>query len=193
MGSCANTKEIEVRRGQHHLNENKPNLNLHPNQHIDESLKYSKTLTNSIICIAGIDFTNNLLDPKFKNFAETLDEKWVGDGIKRMKAFKSSLRIDQLNSLKEDYFNSKVEKEGLIWKHIRNVCLFDSNRAENMLISLKLKPLNGCMNLLMDHCHKLYPVPNYCINDPYLEKHIDSVDTAHLSKILTVKLHHIYN
>lgn len=139
-----------------------------------------------ISLLAGIEFTNTLLDAKYKNFIETDQDLWIGEGIKRMKAYKSTLRIDQLNALKDEFFNSKILMDGHIWKQIRNACLFEANRAESILAAVKLIPLNGCMNLLMDQNKKLFPVPNYCINDPYLEKHIESVDEGHRNKSLTV-------
>lgn len=109
-----------------------------------------------------------------------------------MKAYKSTLKIDQLNILKDDFFNSKIKTEGILWKQIRTACLFDPVRADNMLLALKLTPLNGCMNLLMDEKENLFPVPNFCINDPYLEKKIENADDNHQSNKLTVS-HYNYS
>lgn len=103
-----------------------------------------------------------------------------------MKAYKSNLKIDELNLLKDDFFSMKIKSEGILWKQIRTACLVDPARAENMLVALKLTPLNGCMNLLTDENEHLMPVPNFCINDPYLEKHIQIADENYQPKKLTV-------
>ena len=70
---------------------------------------------------------------KYKEMPE-IEDKFVGDGIRRMKAFKCDLKIDQLQKLQEEFwsktniFKIKVEKISInksIWKSIKQICQVD--------------------------------------------------------------------
>ena len=89
-----------------------------------------------------------------------------------MKAYKSNIKIDKLTALRDEFFTDRIKSEGQIWKQIRYASIYDSVRAENLLLALKLTPYAGCMNHLVDSSGKEYIVPNFCINDPYLEKEV---------------------
>lgn len=103
-----------------------------------------------------------------------------------MKAYKTNLKIDELNRLKDEFFSNRYQSQGSIWKQIRHACVFDAERSYNMLIALKLTPVNGCMNLLKDHNGFYYAVPNFCINDPYLEKSYLKVDKKRKAEVIQV-------
>lgn len=100
----------------------------------------------------------------------------IGEGIKKMKAYKSNLKIDELNSLRDDFFITRIKSQGEIWKNIRHACLIDSERSLNLITALKLKTINGCINHLKDSKENHYVIPNFCINDPYLEKIVKEIN-----------------
>lgn len=129
-----------------------------------------------------------MLESKFKNFPELEKDIYVNEGIKRMKAYKTSLKIDELNTLKDEFFSRKIKLEGPIWKQIRYACVYDPVKSKNMLSAINLFPIEGCMNLLRDINGIYYAIPNFCINDPYLEKKILDVDKNRDVFIITVRL-----
>ncbi len=45
-----------------------------------------------------------VLPEKFKDMPE-IDDKYVGEGVRRMKAYKCSLVIDELQKLQEEYWS----------------------------------------------------------------------------------------
>ena len=73
------------------------------------------------------------LEDKFKNFPEWDGDKWSGEGIKRLKAYKSDLKIDELNKLRDEFWASRYKKS-LIWKHIRHACLLDIGKLIALLL-----------------------------------------------------------
>ena len=90
-----------------------------------------------------------------------------------MRAYKCNLKINELNRLKDEFFTSRLAKEGPIWKQIREACVYHLEKSKEMLEALNLTPMNNCMNLLYDNeKNRYYAIPNFCINDPYLQKTI---------------------
>ncbi len=134
-----------------------------------------------------------MLEPIFKNYPEVKEEIYSGEGIKKMKAYKSILKIDELNKFRDDFFSQRLQTQGLIWKQIRHACLLDATRAQNMIEALKLTPVNGCMNLLVDPNGFYFAIPNYCINDPYLEKVFVNADEKRKPNSIKFKLCNVYN
>lgn len=114
------------------------------------------------------DLKDASLDPKFKNMPEWEGEKYKGFGIKRMKGYKCSLLIDELNSLREAFWISK-KGGNENWKFIHQACVFDHIKGEEYLYTHHLKTKNGCINKIVDKDGNVYVVPNFCINDPYFE------------------------
>lgn len=127
-----------------------------------------------------------MLEPKYKNFPEVKENVFSGEGVKKMKAYKSTLKIDELNALRDEFFGSRMQTQGPIWKQIRHASLLDSERAQQMINGLNLTPMNGCMNLLVDPNGYFFAVPNFCINDPYLEKLFADADDERETKRLKV-------
>lgn len=127
-----------------------------------------------------------MLEPKYKNFPEVKENIFSGEGVKKMKAYKSTLKIDELNALRDEFFASRMQTQGPIWKQIRHASLLDCERAQQMIVVLNLTPMNGCMNLLVDPNGYYFAVPNFCINDPYLEKIFVDADEERETKRLKV-------
>lgn len=124
------------------------------------------------------DPTDSVLDPKFKNIPEWEGDIYKGFGIKRMKGYKCSLNIDDLNSLREAFWVSK-KKGNDNWKFIHQACVFDHIKSEEYLYAHHLKTQYGCIDRCIDKEGNLYVIPNFCINDPYFEVQILPDDPRH--------------
>ena len=139
------------------------------------------------------DHTLNYNEINYKDMPEWGLDKFKGEGIKKMKAYKCDLPIDELNKLRDAFWNFSIQINP-VWKHIRQACAMDDVRAANIVASHGLKPQNGCINLLKDCKGKFYKVPNYCINDPYFEKIIMQEDTnKDINKTPTTIKFYMYN
>lgn len=104
-----------------------------------------------------------------------------------MKGYKTKLQIDLLTALRDEFFTDRIKREGQIWKNIRYACVYDAEKCEKLLSALKLTAVNGCMNHLVDETGlNHYIVPNFCINDPYVEKTFLNVDKARESSKISV-------
>ena len=79
-----------------------------------------------------------------------------------------------------------LRSEGPIWKQIRYACVYDPVKSANFLNALNLIPVDGCMNLLRDRNGIYYAIPNFCINDSYLEKKIEKLNDKRKTESLTV-------
>lgn len=121
-------------------------------------------------------------EDKFKDFEE-YENEFVGEGIKRMKAFKSNLPFDQLNKLKHEFWSSKKEDKK-IWTVIKQACESDHLAAIALLQSMGIVPISGCINQLIDNNDKIYAIPNFCINDPLVKKELCSKENIKAEQII---------
>jgi hypothetical protein len=106
----------------------------------------------------------------FEDMEEIKEDIYVGIGIKRMKGYKCSLRIDELNKKREHFWDVKTDNKNqnwLIWSTIKRAVSKDEERASILLDEYNIKTVNGCLNHLIDSDGNEYKIPNYCINDPY--------------------------
>lgn len=55
-----------------------------------------------------------------------------------------------------------------------------------------LTTVNGKINELMDFRNKVFKIPNFCINLPFFEKEIHSIDEAHQIKKMSIVLYDVY-
>lgn len=127
--------------------------------------------------------TKNVADEdKFKDFEE-YENDFVGEGIKRMKAFRSVLPFDQLNKLKHEFWISKKEDKK-IWTVIKQASESDHLAAVALLQSMGIVPISGCINQLIDNNDKIYAVPNFCINDPLVKRELNSKEKIKAEQII---------
>jgi len=114
-----------------------------------------------------------IINEKFEDMEEINENIYVGIGIKKMKGYKCTLKIDELNKLREHFWEIKTNTNNnnwIIWKTIKRAVAYDELRASLLLEEYKIKTANGCINHLIDSKGNHYYIPNYCINDPYYEK-----------------------
>lgn len=181
MGSCVN-KEVKVKK-----QNNKKNATLCENVHLYTSEHYHEF-------------------EKFKDMPEWEGERYKGVGIKKMKGYICTIPINELNNLREDFWNYKIRFDP-IWRQIKQAVIMDEGnyfkynyffivRCTNLLKSLNLTCLSGCVNKLVDQNSHIYKIPNFCINDPYFEKIIKSdSDSFNDSepKLINLNLYDLYN
>ena len=115
------------------------------------------------------------LQENFPDLPEWPGEIYKGFGIKRMKAYKCSLNIDELNKLRENFWRSRVLNRDK-WQYLHQACIYDHIKAEEYLYKKGFTTLEGCINHCVDQEGNVYSIPNYCINDPYFEYQILPVD-----------------
>lgn len=132
----------------------------------------------------------------FQDMPEWDGERYKGEGIKRMKGYKCDIPINELYKIREDFWITKF-KTGLIWKSLRQACTMDDVRACNIIHSLGLRTVSGCLNELADGKGNYYRIPNFCINDPYFEKIISNEDTYYnydrVSNLIKFYVYDLYN
>ncbi len=49
-------------------------------------------------------------------------------------------------------------------------------RGKNYLTNSGIHTVNGCLNHLRDSSGKEYRIPNFCINEPFMEKALHELD-----------------
>ena len=110
-------------------------------------------------------------DPNFPDMEEWPGERYKGIGIKRMKGYKCTLPINELNEMREKFWTTKIN-ENKNWQIIQQICVFDEERANLTLGRYNFEVAENCINHIIDNDGEHYFVPNYCINDPYFEKEL---------------------
>ena len=106
----------------------------------------------------------------FEDMEEIKEDIYVGIGIKKMKGYKCTLKVDELNKKREHFWEVKTNnknKNWLVWITIKRAVSKDEERASLLLEEYNIKTVKGCINHLIDSNGNEYKIPNYCINDPY--------------------------
>ena len=125
-------------------------------------------------------------DEDFDDMEEIKEDIYVGIGIKKMKGYKCDLKINELNQLRKHFWEVKTShsnKNWVVWDTIKRAVEFDESRSSILLEEYNIKPVNGCINHLVDSKGNYYKIPNYCINDPYFEKIIVDENNVKEEKI----------
>ena len=126
------------------------------------------------------DYYTNEINETFYDMEEIEGDISVGNGIKRMKAYKCDLTIDELNKRKEKFWNTVTDcnnnKNWKNWNIIRRAITYDEVRGSILLNEYDIKCKNGCIDHLIDKEGNEYKVPNYCINEPYFERELGKED-----------------
>ena len=126
------------------------------------------------------DYYTYEINETFYDMEEIEGDIYVGNGIKRMKAYKCDLTIDELNKRKEKFWNTVTDcnnnKNWKNWNIIRRAITYDEVRGSILLNEYDIKCKNGCIDHLIDKEGNEYKVPNYCINEPYFERELGKED-----------------
>ena len=132
------------------------------------NIPHQTNLTTNLIT------TNENIEEKFNDMPEVSGNIFVNYGIKRMKGYKCSLNIDELNVLRERFWQVKINLNER-FKFLRQAVLYDSKKCEDYIIKNGFYTIDGCINHCSDNTKYNYIIPNYCINDPYFEKQLDDI------------------
>ena len=135
--------------------------------------KLSYVFENNIHEIKANEKENKFEDENFEDMDEIQEDIYIGIGIKRMKAYKCDLKINELNSLRQRFWKVKTNhnnKNWITWDVIKRAVSFDELRASILLEEYQIKPVDGCINHLIDSNGNDYKIPNFLINEPYFEK-----------------------
>ena len=127
----------------------------------------------------------------FGDMEEVQEDIYIGIGIKRMKGYRCNLKVDELNKLREHFWEVKTNSKNnnwLVWNTIKRAVSFDELRASLLLEEYEIKTVDGCINNLIDSKGNHYKIPNYCINDPYFEK-IEIYEKKVEEKMIKIKLY----
>ena len=149
MGSCQQSEVIEV--------------NSQRNRDFNES---SEIQENELI---------EKQKQEFPDMPEWEGDRYTGIGLKYMKAYKCDLPIDELNKLRDEFWDTRNSRETPnyeTWRAINQAVVYDEVRANMYLEENGLTTKNGCINHVIDQEGNHYHIPNYCINDPYFEKNM---------------------
>ena len=108
-------------------------------------------------------------DPNF-NFPEVEGDIYVGVGLKKMKAYISPIKKEDLEKKRNAFWGTRTEGNEQTWNFLKELCQMPPGEEENILPMLEaynLIPYKDCINITYDSLGALYEIPNYCINDPY--------------------------
>lgn len=199
MGVCwqSSQKDLSKSKNKNVVYASQMNNNSHSCENIEqnrilssensnENENHSKNKNNNINLVNGL---NSSFDESLQNFPDM--EEWgngimKGYGIKQMPAYKCSLKIDELNQKREEFWNSKTTKQNQ-WRILHQACIYDHINAEEFLYKNNFKTLDSCINMCIDDEGNIYRIPNYCINDPYYELEL-LPKNDHNSKNIEIKL-----
>ena len=85
---------------------------------------------------------DNVQEECFNDMPEVTN-KLIGLGIKKMKAYKCDLIIDELNKLREHFWKVKISINAR-YKFLRQAILYDSTKCEEYIIKNGFYTLKGC-------------------------------------------------
>ena len=125
-------------------------------------------------------------DEDFDDMEEIKEDIYIGIGIKKMKGYKCDLKINELNKLREHFWEVKTNhcnKNWVVWNTIKRAVEYDESRSSLLLKEYNIKPVNGCINHLVDSKGNYYKIPNYCINDPYFGIQNEDINNIKEGKI----------
>ena len=134
---------------------------------------------------------NNKVSYNIDNDMEELDNDiYSGFGIRKMRAYKCNLNLEELNEKREQFWKDKTNpknKNWTTWITIHQAIKYDEERASLLLELYHISLINGCINHLKDEYGYKYKIPNYCINDPYFKRDISTDKTE--SQIIKIRFY----
>mmetsp|Transcript_25328 Transcript_25328/g.26384 ORF Transcript_25328/g.26384 Transcript_25328/m.26384 type:complete len:253 (-) Transcript_25328:8-766(-) len=136
------------------------------------------------------------LPHEYKDMEVYEDEKFIGDGVKKDKAYHSTLKIDEINSLRNEFWGKELKRykgnELNMVKSIRTSCYVDHDRAKTVLAKAGVSLYNNSMKYCYDDKGFFFRVPNWCFNDPYVEKELKQISEITDIQLITIKLVEAY-
>ena len=100
----------------------------------------------------------------------------IGEGIKKIPAYICKLPYDELNKLKDQFWDSK-KRYRRIWKVIRECCESDAGTAVILLEAAEMACLHDDLRevIVISNPEYIFKVPNYCVCDPVFERDYNTI------------------
>lgn len=143
-------------------------------------------------------YNNNIhMNDCEKDMEEWDGDRYVGIGIKKMKAYKCNLKYTDLQKKRNMFWDLKTDNKNenyVNWSIIQRAVSLDEPRNIHYLQHFNIEPINGCINECKDKNGNIYHIPNYCINDPYFERETKDDDYQEIkNEIIDVKFYRYGN
>ena len=143
------------------------------------------------------------LEDEFKDFELYKEEIYVGEGVKRDRAYKTELKIDVLNEKRSKLWSKLTKKNSPyveVFKAIKTASIVDNSkyfflaRAEEILLKNNLYIFqDNSLKYLYDDNGNCYRIPNWSFNDPYVERDFLKIEDCKLESELTIIISEAYN
>ena len=100
----------------------------------------------------------------------------IGEGIKRIPSYICKMPYDQLNELREKFWNSRKNYRR-IWKAIRECCESDAGTAAILLEAAELACAHDDLRevIALGESDNVFKVPNFCVCDPVFERDYNQI------------------
>ena len=100
----------------------------------------------------------------------------IGEGIKRIPSYICKMPYDQLNELREKFWNSRKNYRR-IWKAIRECCESDAGTAAILLEAAELACAHDDLRevIALGEPDHVFKVPNFCVCDPVFERDYNQI------------------
>jgi hypothetical protein len=128
--------------------------------------------------IPSLDNPHNV-NHKYKDVFEILQEEQAGSGIKQTLAYRSKIPIHQIEKMRSEFWETRVEGYVETWNALRNSCETDEETGIAILMAIEIKLINRNLQLAYDSQGNKYEIPVFCINDP---THFDLPKKKQLTK-----------
>jgi len=128
--------------------------------------------------IPSLDNPQNV-NHKYKDFFEILQEEQAGSGIKQTYAYRSKIPIHQIEKMRAEFWETRVEGYVETWNALRSACETDQETGVAILTAIEIKLINNNLQLAYDSQGNKYEIPIFCINDP---THFDLPKKKQLTK-----------
>lgn len=113
-------------------------------------------------------YLQSKIDPYF-NFPEVEEDIYVGEGLKRMKGYISTIPKEELLKKRAEFWQTRVEGNKETWEFLQRICEdpeFEHEDIRAYLSATGIVPYKDCINVTYDTFGGLYEIPNYCIHFP---------------------------
>jgi len=140
----------------------------------EEQMRFHRNKNNSFSSYDNNSESSN----EFKDFEE-YDNKYIGEGIKKIKSYKCPIPYNKLNELREKFWKSKKTNK-YIWKVIRECCETDNETAAILLEAAECDCKENLTRVfLISNPDKIFRVPNFCVTDPMFERDYENLKKIH--------------
>jgi hypothetical protein len=95
------------------------------------TINKNETILSGLTPKAIVDEDN----PKYQNFPDWEGERYTGTGVKRIRAYKCTLPINELNELRVEFWKEKFAKPNSSqWKTIKSAITMDSSMYMKIIL-----------------------------------------------------------